>query len=781
MRNTTTTISFVLLIAGVIAFMTRDTRAQSAPDKDPYALDPAVFTQNLDAKNAALEKIRQHLVKDPTYVSPDWKNPAKIDTFLAALDAQGHFTDLNHPKPLDNWLPALNRLNAIAVAYHRIPAVHNRSGVAARLFAAIEYYCDDVVAHPDPFVGAAFTAPRDASAIFYSLYDELAQPGRESVRQSLKDGIFLAWYSPLSVNPTRKTDPFRVAVFRHDNKWTVGNFTYRPVIECAVAMDSTKMLDVIHAVTADSLANRTAYQIEDKTFWGEQGLLYDGGGFAHERQSYIFGYVRDWFHGVGLIAQIFRNTPWAIDPGSWDLLADHILDGQQWFIYQRDVDWSIDGRHNMYPGPIMGHMIAPGPLIDGNTQVRNFIKEVLDCSDGTVHRKDELLALDKRLADGREFSGNRYFWNSEDMVHRRPGYYLGVNISSIRSNGPESVAPFSVVNYHFPFGSMMIKTRGDEYLTSRGAINYSALPGITSDPTAPLPAEETWYGFHGLNDFCGGVSDGDVGVCGFIQKQKEFPATAHKSYFFYGDGMVALGSAISGDHLETTINQTLWRGPITYSTGQIGDTGGKLDLPVHQPTWILHDGVGYLVLPASESTRIKLSAETRQTRWVELAKTNATNPDAAPAAVPILQLSIPHDAVNNAYAYAVLPGATQADLETDAHSPPFTVLANTRQVQAVRFNNPDLIEAVFYEPATLDCGDGKISVDRAAVLLLRKREKNWQLYVSDPLQKPEAGQVHIETTLPGIFPDHSTSLQLSVALPAEPWIGSAARREIPSK
>ena len=203
----------------------------------------------------------------------------------------------------------------------------------------------------------------------------------------------------------------------------------------------------------------------------------------------------------------------------------------------------------------MGHMIAPGPLIDGNTQVRNFIKEVLDCSAGTVHRKDELLGLDKRLADGREFSGNRYFWNSEDMVHRRPGYYLGVNISSIRSNGPESVAPFSVVNYHFPFGSMMIKTRGDEYLTSRGGINYSALPGITSDPTAPLPKEETWYGFHGLNDFCGGVSDGDVGVCGFIQKQKEFTATAHKSYFFFDGGLVALGSAISGDHLETTINQ----------------------------------------------------------------------------------------------------------------------------------------------------------------------------------------------------------------------------------
>ena len=134
--------------------------------------------------------------------------------------------------------------------------------MAARLYAAIEYYCEDVVGHPDPFVGAAFTAPRDASAIFYSLYDELGQPGRESVRRALKDAIFLAWYSPLWVNPTRKSDPFRVAVFRHDNKWTVGNFTYRPVVECAVAMDSTKMLDVIHAVTGFS--PRQPHRLSDR-------------------------------------------------------------------------------------------------------------------------------------------------------------------------------------------------------------------------------------------------------------------------------------------------------------------------------------------------------------------------------------------------------------------------------------------------------------------------------------------------------------------------------------
>ena len=65
--------------------------------------------------------------------------------------------------------------------------------------------------------------------------------------------------------------------------------------------------------------------------------------------------------------------------------------------------------------------------------------------------------------------------------------------------------------------------------------------------------------------------------------------------------------------------------------------------------------------------------------------------------------------------------------------------------------------------------------------MLRKRDKDWQLSISDPLQNPEAGQVHIETTLPGIGSGHSNPLQLSVALPAEPWIGSAGRREIMSK
>jgi hypothetical protein len=116
--------------------------------------------------------------------------------------------------------------------------------------------------------------------------------------------------------------------------------------------------------------------------------------------------------------------------------------------------------------------------------------------------------------------------------------------------------------------------------------------------------------------------------------------------------------------------------------------------------WILHDAVGYLGLPATAVTRLKLSAESRQTRWVELAKINATNPHAAVTSVTILELSIPHDAVNNAY--AVLPGVTQADLQTAAHSPPFTVLENTARVQAVRFGT-DLIEAIFFELTTLRC------------------------------------------------------------------------------
>jgi chondroitin AC lyase len=416
---------------------------------------------------------------------------------------------------------------------------------------------------------------------------------------------------------------------------------------------------------------------------------------------------------------------------------------------------------------------------NGSSIRHGYIKEVLDCSDGTVHRKDELLALDKRLDANEEFSGNRYFWNSEDMVHRRPGYYLAVNISSVRSNGPESVSPFSVVNYHFPFGSMMIKTRGDEYLTARGAINYSALPGITSDPSAPLPKEETWMGFHGDNQFCGGVSDGDCGVCGFIQRQKEFTAAAHKSYFFFDGGLVALGAGISGTNLETTINQTQWRGPITWGEGsksnQIAESGGTFDEAVHQPAWLYHDGVGYLVLPATDSTHLKVTAETRKTRWVEICKTNADNPKAA---ATIVQISLPHDASSDAYAYAVLPGVKPESLTDTARSLPFTVLANTSQVQAVRFTKENLIEAVFFAPGSIHCADGDLSVDRASVVMLRQSDGKWELSLSDPLQLPGAGDVNIESTLPGIAGGPSHPVHLTCALPSKPWIGSAARKEL---
>jgi len=152
---------FILTIFSLLAgsgVRAADTVPNPARAGDDYAISESVFNQNINAKQKGLETIRARLIAHPTYISPDARNPEKVKQFLIALNDQGKFTDLDSADPVKNWVPALGRLNAIATVY-RQSSETDRAAMRQRMFAGIERYCDDAVAHPDPFVGASFGAP----------------------------------------------------------------------------------------------------------------------------------------------------------------------------------------------------------------------------------------------------------------------------------------------------------------------------------------------------------------------------------------------------------------------------------------------------------------------------------------------------------------------------------------------------------------------------------------------------------------------------------------------
>src|SRR5207249_1593309 len=100
------------------------------------------------------------------------------------------------------------------------------------------------------------------------------------------------------------------------------------------------------------------------------------------------------------------------------------------------------------------------------------------------------------------------------------------------------------------------------------------------------------------SDFVGAVSD-DRDSAAAMSFEREGLA-AHKAWFFCGDHIACLGAGIRTEQdrpVATTLDQCLLHGEVLVSAGGRTRT---LSPGAHErldhPTWVFHDGVGYLFL-----------------------------------------------------------------------------------------------------------------------------------------------------------------------------------------
>jgi hyaluronate lyase len=126
------------------------------------------------------------------------------------------------------------------------------------------------------------------------------------------------------------------------------------------------------------------------------------------------------------------------------------------------------------------------------------------------------------------------------------------------------------------------------------------LPGTTVERKHLGPTEgfEGWPPPLGQRAFVGGTFTADRGVSAMELEAMVPPLTAKKSWFFFGDEIVALGSDIncpSDNVAETTVNQ--W--PLTDAAARLTVDGGVMPatLPWSEELngikWAHCDGIGY--------------------------------------------------------------------------------------------------------------------------------------------------------------------------------------------
>ncbi|MFM8495350.1 MAG: polysaccharide lyase family 8 super-sandwich domain-containing protein, partial [Planctomycetia bacterium] len=355
------------------------------------------------------------------------------------------------------------------------------------------------------------------------------------------------------------------------------------------------------AITRDSALTSEAFGAISDTFvvTSGEGIQPDGSFHQHGPQLNNGSYGLSFSQDAADLSSYAVGTTYAMPAGSAEVLADYLLDGQQWMIRGVSFEATAQGR---------------GISRSSSRNLGNGMASVIDQTmtlTGT-YRAAELTAMRNRLGAAQAsgtaspalaLAGHKHFWRSDYTAHHRPGFSATVKVSSTRTLEPESGNGEGLKNLHLADGVNLIQQRGDEYTSIQPIWDWRRLPGTTIEQgTYSLKPSVDW-GVEGSSGFAGGVSDGRNGAT--VLDYSRLNVKARKSWLFFDDVQVALGAGIDAAAATapviTTLNQTFQKGSVSWGTTS-GSTGTLTSgtQAWSDVSWVVHDGVGY-VFPTPQS------------------------------------------------------------------------------------------------------------------------------------------------------------------------------------
>jgi chondroitin AC lyase len=447
------------------------------------------------------------------------------------------------------------------------------------------------------------------------------------------------------------------------------------------------------------------------TITTNEGIQADFSFHQHGNQLYSGGYGLMFLVDTVRVAGWLQGTPWAFSNADHNLLADYALQGLMPLIRRNWLDWGARGREFTRQEATT----RPAVLRSAMPALTRLAPD----------RRNELAAADAQLKENLapHTPSSMAYWRSDFLAHQTPSGYTSVKMVSRRTVGTESGNGENLLGYWLPFGSTFIVRNGDEYHGLQPVLDWSALPGVTAPAVVP---SFTGYLRH-LEDRVGTLSHRGSSLA-FMQLNTQ-ATLAKKFWFLDGDTMIALGADISSTAVQdvrTTINQTRWE---SFTASNVGEfKGGYSNLSREGVRWLVHGGVGYLLL-GEQSARLTVQERI-------LKGTDPTNiamgakPMSAP--VGVLTLSIEHGQrpAGAQYAYAVVHGIDNPTALENA--PPPRVLANNAEQQAVATADGGTLAAVFHKPGQLKVDNRyALRVDQACALIAKQVGKNWSVRVID--------------------------------------------------
>lgn len=541
------------------------------------------------------------------------------------------------------------------------------------------------------------------------------------------------------------------SIFNEKQEWysterpvssTGGNLTDKLLItfKTAIAINDEALLHDIMGLLQNEM------RIFPKKFFNDhyndaEGIKPDGSFHQHGSSLQWGGYGEVFCGGVNKILGYVLNTKYMVSENALNAYADFLLDGMQWGFRNEYKDFTVTGRGFSRPNTSKG--------------IQSSVKEAVEVllHFPQLDRYEELKAMRQNRLEGTDaMTGNRCFWTSDYMAHKRPGFHIGVKTSSLRTKPSEVVNNENTLGYYMGDGVTNLMLDGNEYENIYPLWNWNRVPGTTTPQGALKNLNDVveWYGeadegWRGTTEFVGGVSDGMYGASTMDYNRDKL--SLHKSWFLFDQEMVALGSVInsySGLDIYTNINQTLLRGDILVGkSGSVSKAqGGKQT--IQDVDYVLHNQIGYYF---PEKQTVELDSGTREGLWETI---NTARVD-IPEKQDVFELGISHgiDPRDASYAYVAVMNTDEAQMKEYARSAPVEILCNDDRVQAVYHKDLHMLQAVIYKAAEIETPDGlKVVVNKPCAILVQELNGELKVTAADPGHRQRDLHVTVNRTLP---------------------------------
>jgi len=533
---------------------------------------------------------------------------------------------------------------------------------------------------------------------------------------------------------------------------------------------------------------------EFKFVTAHDGFYKDGSYLQHQWHPYTGGYGASFLRDIVNLMALVHDSPWAIGTAHMDMLCEWLENAYLPLIVNGAMMDMVRGREiarQAISDRATGHSIlfsAYNISKMANDKVKKRLQSRIKYEIRSDQWRDFLLndAPVWQLAELRAFLNDHqipaqapepyhhHFSAMDRVVHVRPGFAVGLAMSSNRIENYESIDSENMMAWHTSDGMMYLYNGDQAHYTDHfwSTVDYYRLPGITVDAQQQHDVKSLVFGegilyadgYKSPKTWVGGSSlDELYGISGMWFADEHCTLEAKKTWLMIGDEIAALGAGINSSDrrtIETIIENRKINGtPRIVIEGEetlreYGVLAPSSVSWVHFETSVAGTRMGYFF---PDRAKINMQKASRTGSWRDFSKYG----DPTPVTRDYFSLWFDHgkNPLNGTYAYVLLPGKTVDGLKAYAAAPNIEILFNTPTVQAVKAKKEGITGFNFWEAPTSPVAG--ITVSTPASIILRETGTELIIGIADPTQKEKTITVELNRQVSGIAVDNSDIQVLS--------------------